>query len=100
MVEIEGERSTENLPSAFGLSNNMELRGIQQPQQQEAELTAYLEPSDYPESQSWEVPRGSIFIEKVIGQGAFGQVAKGTALQLRGVEGTTTVAIKMLKGNL
>ena len=78
----------------------MELRGIQQPQQQEAELTAYLEPSDYPENQSWEVPRVSIFIEKVIGQGAFGQVAKGTALQLRGVEGTTTVAIKMLKGNL
>ena len=52
MVEIEGERSSENLPSAFGLSNNMELRGIQQPQQQEAELTAYLEPSDYPENQS------------------------------------------------
>ncbi|CAH3158133.1 unnamed protein product, partial [Porites lobata] len=51
----------------------------------------------YPENQSWEVPRVSIFIEKVIGQGAFGQVAKGTALQLRGVEGTTTVEIKMLK---
>ena len=97
-MEIEGELSSENLPPVSGLSNSMELRGIQQ--QQEAELTAYLEPSDYPENQSWKVPRVSITIEKVIGQGAFGQVAKGTASQLRGVEGTTTVAIKMLKGNL
>ena len=44
--------------------------------------------------------RVSIVIEKVIGQGAFGQLAKGTASQLRGVEGTTTVAIKMLKGKV
>ena len=36
-------------------------------------------------------------IEKIIGIGAFGQVAKGTAVGLRGRPETTTVAIKMLK---
>ena len=41
-MEMEGELSSGNLPSASGLSNNMQLTGIQQPQQQEAEPTAYL----------------------------------------------------------
>ena len=36
-------------------------------------------------------------IEKIIGKGAFGQVAKGTAIGLRGKHGKTTVAVKMLK---
>ena len=36
-------------------------------------------------------------LKKIIGKGAFSQVAKGTAEQLRGRPGTTTVAIKMLK---
>ena len=36
-------------------------------------------------------------VEKIIGKGAFGQVAKGTAEKFRGRPGTTTVAIKMLK---
>ena len=46
---------------------------------------------------SWEVPRHHVTIEKVIGKGAFGQVAKGTAVGLQGRPDTTTVAIKMLK---
>ena len=45
----------------------------------------------------WEVPRHHVTIEKIIGKGAFGQVAKGTAVGLRGSPETTTVAIKMLK---
>lgn len=49
---------------------------------------------------SWEVPRDHVIIEKVIGKGAFGQVAKGTAVGLRGRPETTTVAIKMLKCEL
>ena len=48
----------------------------------------------------WEVPRLHVTIEKIIGKGAFGQVAKGTAVGLRGSPETTTVAIKMLKGEL
>ena len=46
---------------------------------------------------SWEVPRESLTIKKIIGKGAFGQVAKATAIDLRGRSGETTVAVKMLK---
>ena len=51
----------------------------------------------HPLTRSWEVPRHHVTIEKVIGNGAFGQVAQGTAEGLRGMPGMTTVAIKMLK---
>ena len=50
-----------------------------------------------PLTRCWEVPRHNVTIEKIIGKGAFGQVAKGTAVGLRGSPETTTVAIKMLK---
>ena len=53
-----------------------------------------------PLTRCWEVPRHNVTIEKIIGKGAFGQVAKGTAVGLRGSPETTTVAIKMLKGEL
>ena len=53
----------------------------------------------HPSTRSWEIPRNSITIEKVIGKGAFGQVAKGTAIDLWGSQGNTPVAVKMLKGN-
>ncbi|XP_022793270.1 fibroblast growth factor receptor 2-like [Stylophora pistillata] len=53
----------------------------------------------HPLTRSWEVPRDHVTIEKIIGKGAFGQVAKGTAVRLRGRHETTTVAIKMLKSN-
>ena len=52
----------------------------------------------HPSTRSWEVERDQVTIVKTIGKGAFGQVAKGTAVELRGRPGTTTVAIKMLKG--
>ena len=54
----------------------------------------------HPLTRCWEVPRHHVTIEKIIGKGAFGQVAKGTAVGLRGSPETTTVAIKMLKGEL
>ena len=50
-----------------------------------------------PLTRSWEVPRDHVTVEKIIGKGAFGQVAKGTAVELRGRPEATTVAIKMLK---
>ena len=52
----------------------------------------------YPSTRSWEVPKEHVTIEKIIGKGAFGQVAKGTAIGLRGKPQKTLVAIKMLKG--
>ena len=51
----------------------------------------------HPLTGSWEVPRHHVTIKKIIGKGAFGQVAKGTAVGLCGMPGMTTVAIKMLK---
>ncbi|RMX53181.1 hypothetical protein pdam_00021979 [Pocillopora damicornis] len=53
----------------------------------------------HPSTRSWEVARGNITIEKIIGKGAFGQVAQGKAISLHGREESITVAIKMLKGN-
>ncbi|CAH3163762.1 unnamed protein product, partial [Pocillopora meandrina] len=53
----------------------------------------------HPLTRCWEVPRHHVTIEKIIGKGAFGQVAKGTAVGLPGSPETTTVAIKMLKTN-
>ena len=53
----------------------------------------------HPSTRLWEIPRNYVTIEKVIGKGAFGQVAKGTAIDLRGRPGKIPVAVKMLKGN-
>ena len=51
----------------------------------------------HPSTRSWEIEKQHVTIEKIIGKGAFGQVAKGTATGLRGRPGKTTVAVKMLK---
>ena len=51
-------------------------------------------------TRSWEVQRKNLSIDKVIGKGAFVQVAKATVLDLPGRPGRTVVAVKMLKGNL
>ncbi|XP_015777383.1 PREDICTED: fibroblast growth factor receptor 3-like isoform X2 [Acropora digitifera] len=50
-------------------------------------------------TRSWEVAREDVIVEKVIGKGAFGQVAKGTAKNLSFRSGTGSVAIKMIKAN-
>ncbi|XP_015751961.1 PREDICTED: fibroblast growth factor receptor homolog 1-like [Acropora digitifera] len=50
-------------------------------------------------TRSWEVAREDVIVEKIIGKGAFGQVAKGTAKNLSFRRGTGNVAIKMLKAN-
>ena len=52
----------------------------------------------HPSTLSWEISRQQVKIEKVIGKGAFGQVAKGTAVGLQGMPQETLVAVKMLKG--
>jgi len=52
----------------------------------------------HPSTRSWEVRRQRVTLEKIIGKGAFGQVAKGTAVDLRGRPGKTLVAIKKLRG--
>ncbi|XP_044180357.1 fibroblast growth factor receptor 2-like [Acropora millepora] len=50
-------------------------------------------------TRSWEVAREDVIVKKVIGKGAFGQVAKGMAKNLSFRSDTRNVAIKMLKAN-
>ncbi|XP_044164835.1 platelet-derived growth factor receptor alpha-like [Acropora millepora] len=50
-------------------------------------------------TRSWEVERNNVKVERIIGKGAFGQVAKGTAKKLPLRSGATVVAIKMVKAN-
>ena len=51
-----------------------------------------------PHTRSWEIPREHVTIKQIVGKGAFGQVAKATAVNLRGTAEKTLVAVKMLKG--
>lgn len=47
----------------------------------------------------WEIPRESLVFVKVIGKGAFGQVAKGMAMGIDNSKENRLVAIKMLREN-
>ena len=68
--------------------------------------TSYATPivGDYmplhPSGRSWEISREQITIIKVIGKGAFSQVAQATVRDIRGKQEDITVAVKMLKGEL
>ena len=63
-------------------------------------LPLHQEPNLYFEitDDYWEVPREKVTIERVIGTGAFGLVARATATDICGTRGPKTVAVKMLKG--
>ena len=105
---IETERNNADNANVPGPRHYMELREVtdSQGRPEGAEITEsspYLKINEYaplhPATRSWEVSRENIVIEKVIGQGAFGQVAQGKASELQGRDGAITVAVKMLKGN-
>ena len=53
-----------------------------------------------PMKKTWEIPQDKVNIVKVIGKGAFGQVAKATAESLHNVKGNATVAVNMLKSKV
>ena len=101
-MEIEGSIENVDTPGQLGAGQYMALAEITRSQRTGTEASPYLEINEYaplqPRTRSWEVPRENVTIEKVIGKGAFGQVAQGKASHLRGREETVTVAIKMLKG--
>jgi len=85
-----------SLNQAFRLENASEDR--------ENQVSSNATPSSqyaplHPSTRSWEVPRHHVTLEKIIGKGAFGQVAKGTAISIRGRPGKTLVAIKKLREN-
>ena len=60
------------------------------------QFSAYASLNPY--TRSWETPREHVTIKQIVGKGAFGQVAKATAVNLQGRAKKTLVAVKMLKG--
>ena len=102
-MEIEESNGFVNTSNHHAARQYMALVEVAQfPRGTGPEMSPYSEINEYaplhPGTRSWEVPREHVIIEKIIGKGAFGQVAQGQASQLRGREETITVAIKMLKG--
>ena len=65
-------------------------------QQTGQSVTKYA--SLYSSPRCWEIPTELVTIEKVVGKGAFSQVAKGTVIGLQERPKKTLVAVKMLKG--
>ena len=51
-----------------------------------------------PNEKDWEIPLENVVLVKVIGKGAFGQVAKGMVKEFDKDSGNRLVAIKMLRG--
>ena len=51
-----------------------------------------------PYTRSWEILREHVTIKQIVGKGAFGQVAKATAINLQGRAEKTLVAVKIMKG--
>ena len=47
----------------------------------------------------WEFPRERLTIEQVLGEGEFGRVLRAKAIDIGGIAGATTVAVKTLKEN-
>lgn len=47
----------------------------------------------------WEFPRSRLTIEQVLGEGEFGRVLRAKAIDIGGISGPTTVAVKTLKEN-
>ncbi|PNF20460.1 hypothetical protein B7P43_G07704 [Cryptotermes secundus] len=47
----------------------------------------------------WEFPRSRLIIEQTLGEGEFGRVLRARALDIGGISGCTTVAVKTLKEN-
>lgn len=58
----------------------------------------YMALTPVTKSGNWEITREHVQVVRMIGKGAFSQVAKALAWNISGVKGVTTVAVKMLKG--
>ncbi|XP_029046222.2 proto-oncogene tyrosine-protein kinase receptor Ret [Osmia bicornis bicornis] len=59
----------------------------------------HLLPKTSPPDPKWEFPRSRLSIEQVLGEGEFGRVLRAKAIDIAGIAGPTTVAVKTLKEN-
>ena len=82
------------------VSKNDEYEALQSSRPEDKLYSQYMPLDPATQSSDWEVRRENVHIVKIIGKGAFSQVAKATALNVSGNKGETTVAIKMIKGTL
>ncbi|XP_068734081.1 tyrosine-protein kinase SRK3-like isoform X1 [Montipora capricornis] len=102
-IGIEIERDNDIGINTISQPHYMLLREVTDSERRMNETSLYSEIHEYaplhPDTRSWEVSRQNVVIDKMIGQGSFGQVAQGRASQLPWIEGTIAVAIKMLKAN-
>ncbi|OAD57019.1 Proto-oncogene tyrosine-protein kinase receptor Ret, partial [Eufriesea mexicana] len=55
--------------------------------------------SRYLPDPKWEFPRSRLTIEQILGEGEFGRVLRAKAVDIGGISGLTTVAVKTLKEN-
>ena len=62
-------------------------------------VSEYMSLNPATKFKNWEVGREHVQLSKVIGKGAFSQVAKATVLNINGLKEKKNVAVKMLKGN-
>ena len=99
-MALDDRQPSSHIPSKSTQSRS-EYMDITEATRHNEETQRVAQSTDYaplhPSTRSWEVEKQHVTIEKIIGKGAFGQVAKGTATGLQGRPGKTTVAIKMLK---
>ncbi|GAB1866896.1 Proto-oncogene tyrosine-protein kinase receptor ret [Camponotus japonicus] len=58
-----------------------------------------LLPKTCPPDPKWEFSRSLLKIEQVLGEGEFGRVLRAKAINIAGMPGSTTVAVKTLKEN-
>ncbi|XP_076233098.1 protein kinase receptor Ret oncogene isoform X2 [Calliopsis andreniformis] len=58
-----------------------------------------LLPKTHPPDPKWEFPRSRLTIEQVLGEGEFGRVLRAKAIDIAGIPGPLTVAVKTLKEN-
>ncbi|EFN69712.1 Proto-oncogene tyrosine-protein kinase receptor ret [Camponotus floridanus] len=58
-----------------------------------------LLPKTCPPDPKWEFSRSLLKIEQVLGEGEFGRVLRAKAINIAGIPGSTTVAVKTLKEN-
>ena len=104
LLLLQNEVELEELPQVHQPGNYADLneatRSHEAPRDEKADPSP---PSVYAPlntaTRSWEVQQKNVNINKVIGKGAFGQVAKATVVDLPGRPGQTVAAVKMLKGD-